>query len=319
MQPLITIIIPVYKIEKYLDECVESVVNQTYKNLEIILVDDGSPDTCPQICDKWAEKDKRIIAVHKENGGVSTARNAGLKIAKGDYIGFIDGDDYAESDWAEFLLNLVLEYDADISRCSYSFDYCGREENKTNEVSDKIVTFNSRDEILETLVPSGFKSRVLWNKLYKKEILDGVKFNPSLRYCEDTAFNFLAMKNANKMVAHDLPKYHYRIFDEQNSSNYKFSLITMNALDVILADECCPRGMYYRYYWYGSRQLIYAYQNHDKETYAEAYKRVTAKSVKKPICKELKKEKRLKDYINYIAILHLPALYEKFIKIRYWK
>ena len=114
-KPLITIIIPVYKVEDYLDKCVESVVNQTYKNLEIILVDDGSPDNCPKMCDDWAKKDKRIKVIHKENGGLSDARNKGIDIAKGEFITFIDSDDYVENNYVEFLYNLVRENHAEIS------------------------------------------------------------------------------------------------------------------------------------------------------------------------------------------------------------
>ena len=92
----ISVIVPVYNVEKYLDRCVESIVNQTYKNLEIILVDDGSSDNCPQLCDEWTQRDERIKAVHKQNGGLADARNAGLEIAAGDYVGFIDADDYID-------------------------------------------------------------------------------------------------------------------------------------------------------------------------------------------------------------------------------
>ena len=95
-EPLISVIVPIYNVEKYLNRCIESIVNQTYKTLEIILVDDGSPDNCPQICDEWKEKDNRIKVIHKKNGGLSDARNAGLDIAQGEYIAFVDGDDFLE-------------------------------------------------------------------------------------------------------------------------------------------------------------------------------------------------------------------------------
>ena len=116
--PKISVIVPVYKVEKYLDKCVESIVNQTYKNLEIILVDDGSPDNCPAMCDEWAEKDERIRVIHKENGGLADARNAGMDIATGDYIGFVDSDDWIEPNMYEVLLKNALKYDADISTIS---------------------------------------------------------------------------------------------------------------------------------------------------------------------------------------------------------
>ena len=117
---LISVVVPVYKVEKYLDECVQSIVNQTHRNLEIILVDDGSPDRCPQLCDEWAEKDSRIRVIHQKNGGLSAARNAGLDVAKGDYIGFVDSDDYIAPDMYEQLLIPLLKENKKTSCCLIS-------------------------------------------------------------------------------------------------------------------------------------------------------------------------------------------------------
>ena len=121
--PLISIIIPVYNVEKYLAKCVESVINQTYKKIQIILIDDGSTDNSGKICDDFKLKDNRIEVIHKKNGGLSDARNAGLKIVKGDYIGFIDSDDYIEKDMYETLLCLLIENNADISIVSFVFNF----------------------------------------------------------------------------------------------------------------------------------------------------------------------------------------------------
>lgn len=115
MDPMISVIVPIYNVEKYLARCVDSIVNQTYKNLEIILVDDGSPDRCPQVCDDYAEKDSRIKVVHKKNGGLSDARNAGMAVATGEYISFIDSDDWIETSMFELLLNNIFQYDCEIS------------------------------------------------------------------------------------------------------------------------------------------------------------------------------------------------------------
>ena len=115
---LISVIIPIYNVEQYLKECLESVINQTYRNLEIILVDDGSKDKSGKICDEYKNKDERIKVVHKENGGLSDARNAGMKIATGKYIQFIDSDDFIDKDMIETLYNLIIENEADISMCS---------------------------------------------------------------------------------------------------------------------------------------------------------------------------------------------------------
>lgn len=119
-EPLISVIVPVYNVEKYLDKCVDSIVNQTYKNLEIILVDDGSPDNCPKMCDNWAKKDKRIKVIHKENGGVSSARNVGIDNAKGEYIGFVDSDDWTEKKYIQKLYEVLIQENADIALCGYN-------------------------------------------------------------------------------------------------------------------------------------------------------------------------------------------------------
>ena len=113
----VSIIIPVYKVEPYIDECLNSIVNQTYSNLEIILVDDGSPDTCPQKCDEWASKDSRIRVVHKQNGGLSSARNAGMDVATGDFFMFVDSDDFIESNMVESLLDIHKKQESDITCC----------------------------------------------------------------------------------------------------------------------------------------------------------------------------------------------------------
>ena len=145
----ISIIVPVYKTEQYLDRCVESIVNQTYNNLEIILVDDGSADNCPAMCDKWAEKDNRIKVIHKENGGVSSARNAGIDAASGEYIGFVDGDDWIDTDMYDFLMS-HFDDDTDIVRCSYRKVY---ENSDTEEiVNDGNVKKMKADDFLIDLI-----------------------------------------------------------------------------------------------------------------------------------------------------------------------
>ena len=119
-KPLISVIVPIYNVEEYINKSVRSIVNQTYENLEIILVDDGSSDGCPQICDKWAEQDKRIKVIHKQNGGLSDARNAGIDIMKGEYVSFVDGDDYIDERYIEVLYNNLVKYNADVSQVSFN-------------------------------------------------------------------------------------------------------------------------------------------------------------------------------------------------------
>ena len=117
--PKVSIVVPIYNVEKYLEQCIDSIINQTLKEIEIILVDDGSPDNCPQICDDYVKKDSRIKVVHKTNGGLSSARNAGIEIATGDYIGFVDSDDYIELDMYEKMYNIAIENNVDFVMSDY--------------------------------------------------------------------------------------------------------------------------------------------------------------------------------------------------------
>ncbi len=175
--PKISIIVPVYQVEKYLKKCVNSIRNQTYINIQIILVDDGSTDESPIICDKLAKEDDRIVVIHKKNGGLSDARNAGLEVALGQYIGFVDSDDYIAPEMYEILLRHMEEDQSDISICDY---IRVNEDNLELNNEGKSVVCNrcfSRDEFIEELLkPYGGHFVVVWNKLYKKEIFRTLKF-----------------------------------------------------------------------------------------------------------------------------------------------
>lgn len=188
-EPLISIIIPIYKVEKYLDECITSIITQSYKNLEIILVDDGSPDNCPILCDKWAEHDSRIVVFHKENGGLSSARNAGLRIATGDYISFIDSDDYLENDMYSLLISsLQRNPNCGIASCMLN-KYI---ENTISEYSkswipqgDRIIKYDKFTELTLTCEINF----TVTSKLFRKDVIDGLFFREG-RTNEDTLYIF---------------------------------------------------------------------------------------------------------------------------------
>ena len=182
---LVSIIIPVYKVEEYLDRCLESVVGQTYKNLEIILVDDGSPDNCPKMCDAWAKKDKRIKVIHKENGGVSSARNEGIKNATGDYLTFVDSDDFLSPAFSECIQGISNE-----KYLCFAYNLVDLDS------TTQITPFSSmREKVLTDLnkikVSSGVFNSV-WNKFYLRRIIEknNLKFDTSLVIAEDLKFNF---------------------------------------------------------------------------------------------------------------------------------
>ena len=194
-EALISVIVPVYKVEKYLDRCVSSIVNQTYKNLEIILVDDGSPDSCPEMCEDWAKKDGRIRVVHKENGGLSDARNAGLAVAKGEYISFIDSDDWISEDFYRVLYDTIARTGAELAECDF-VTTAGDE--PADRGSGKVHTKNTL-EAMESHLKDGMFRQVVWNKLYKRSVITA-EFDKG-KYHEDVFWTYKIIASC-KTLAH---------------------------------------------------------------------------------------------------------------------
>ena len=203
---MISVIIPVYNVEAYLRECVSSVRCQTFSDLQIILVDDGSTDSSGAICDTLAAEDSRVQVIHQPNRGVSAARNAGLNAATGDMISFIDADDTLDPDMYEFLLEKMIKYDADISHCAYRH-IVGDEVRLVHDT--KQIYPQSGEEALRCLVGSKLFVGSLWNKLYRKEVLKGLYFDENIKINEDILYNYYAFKNAANTVFVDDAKYNY--------------------------------------------------------------------------------------------------------------
>lgn len=203
-ESMISVIIPVYKVEPYLHRCLNSVVNQSYRNLEIVLVDDGSPDNCGTICDEYATYDPRIQVIHKENGGVSSARNAGLSVARGEWIGWIDSDDWIEPDMYEYLLRYAQSSGADIA-------VCGRYECYQNHSVfrgwEKEKLLNT-EESLELLLKNDIMQNFLWDKLWRKELFGGITF-PEGKTFEDIAVMHQLFERAKSTICLPEGKYHY--------------------------------------------------------------------------------------------------------------
>lgn len=207
---LISVIVPVFRVEPYLRRCVDSILVQTHKNMEIILIDDGSDDNCPQICDEYARLDSRIVVVHKENGGLSSARNAGLDIARGDYIGFVDSDDAIEKDMYEVLLETMLSNDADVAICDFE-KWDGVSD--TEHHSDTYTTQSySHDEMLRLFfrVDQPVLYTSVWNRLYKKSAISDVRFTFGV-INEDVDFSYKIFLNCNKVSITDACKYKYLV------------------------------------------------------------------------------------------------------------
>jgi len=202
--PLISIVVPVYKVEKYLDRCIRSMTEQSYRNLEIILVVDGSPDASSAICDAWAAKDSRISVIHKENGGAGLARNDALDRARGELIGFVDSDDYIAPDMYETLYAL-LQQGADIAECGYvstEDDHAAFDENGD-------VTFYTAEEAMGCNIQDTVFRQLIWNKLYRREMVGEIRF-PVGRKIDDEFFTYRVLGNAKKLALTTKRCYAYR-------------------------------------------------------------------------------------------------------------
>ena len=203
---LISVIVPIYMVEEYLPLCIESIINQTYKNLEIILIDDGSKDRCGELCDKYAQKDSRIIVIHKDNGGLSDARNAGIKIASGHYITCVDSDDYIAVDMVENLYNSIAGYDADISICGMK-KTSNRDEDLYKETAFDVKVMSPDQAIEQGLYNTSFPLSA-WGKLYSAKLFEGIEY-PVGKLYEDLFTTYRLFLKAQKIVFHSKVGYFY--------------------------------------------------------------------------------------------------------------
>lgn len=228
MNDLITVIIPVFNVEKYLEKCLSSVVNQTYKNLEIILVNDGSTDRSLDICKKFEAYDKRIKIITKQNEGLSFARKTGFYSANGKYIVFVDSDDWLDLDYCEYLYNLAKKSDADIATCKYYINDDVTEENfSTVELKGK--------EILQSYYNYPYIKCCVWNKIYKKKILYEDFFDNDVRTTEDVIFTCKALLAAKKLVCSSESKYHYNV---TNVNSTMRAHLTKKKIDDMYLGHC---------------------------------------------------------------------------------
>ena len=207
MNDLISVIVPVYKVEKYLRRCIESILAQTHKNIEMLLVDDGSPDGSGAICNEYAEKDSRVRVFHKENGGVSSARNLGLREAKGQYIGFVDADDYIDMTMYETLLNNLIKESADISVCSYYQEDDNGVFHKHWPQDDYLTI--SGDRQIEYLIANRYYTCSSCDRLFKKALLSGLQFDETKKVYEDLLFLYEVAKKSSATVFTSTPLYYY--------------------------------------------------------------------------------------------------------------
>lgn len=229
--PAVSVILPIYCVEKYLEQCIDSILVQTCSDLEIILVNDGSTDHCGNICDKYSAKDSRIRVIHKKNGGVSSARNAGLDIAVGEYIAFIDPDDTVHSRYIEILLDLCQRYDCDIAQC----DFLAIAEDSVKlpfGQRQRIDILNNR-QALSKLCSANEEVRyvVPWGKIYKRDLFDNIRY-PIGRIHEDEFTTYLLFWKARKIVITNQYLYYY-IQRATSIMGQKFSISRLDVLDAL--------------------------------------------------------------------------------------
>ena len=211
-QPLISVIVPVYNVKEYLERCALSILNQTYKNIEVILVDDGSADGSGELAEEIAKRDSRIKVIRKANGGVSSARNAGLDAATGEYIGFVDGDDYVDKEMYGFLLGLITENNAQIACCGFKKDSGNQPEDvKERPAAEISLSIYGKIEAQRLLAEEKVFAVSVCDKLFARKITDKVRFNTDISFGEDFLFCFAAFDNCVKVVLSDRKYYHYYI------------------------------------------------------------------------------------------------------------
>ena len=220
----LSIIVPIYNVEKYLRKCLDSLVDQTLNGIEIILIDDGSKDSSPSICDEYAKKYKNIIVKHIENSGVANARNVGLTLATGQYITFLDSDDYIESNMYELMYNKAISQKFDIVGCNVDIVY----PTYNNEISSGILECNNDEELKKNILINSYA--VIWNKIYKKSLIQGIKFKDKCNFCEDVDFLYRVLPLADSFANIDLPLHHY--IQREGSLTYVYDKKLYQLIDI---------------------------------------------------------------------------------------
>ncbi len=229
MEEKISIIIPVYKVEKYLERCVDSILAQSYGNLEVILVDDGSPDSCPEICDRYQQQDRRIQVIHRENGGLAAARNSAIERATGEYLVFVDSDDQVHRDYIKNLYQIITQAQADLGICGYEDQYEGMEHSFSADMKiEETVCFGRIDGLKALLYQVPFDNS-MWAKIYRKHLFDDLRM-PQGRLYEDFAIMYRLFCRADRIAYNPYKGYGYLhrgdgIMEEQ------FSLRKMDLID----------------------------------------------------------------------------------------
>ena len=245
--PLISVVVPIYMIDRYVGICIESLLNQTYKNLEIILVDDGSKDRCSEICDLYALKDARIKVIHKENGGLVSARKAGVLAATGRYIGFVDGDDWVGQGFYQSLYNSICQNDCDVAIAGFSRDLFNQTKSIYNTVPSGYYEGEALEQVFKEMISYGEfyrhgVSTYHWNKLFKREIVlkHQLKISDDVSIGEDAVVVYATLLDCKRICITDNTAYHYRQREDsmlKSSVDFEKEMIRVRALYQNLSDS----------------------------------------------------------------------------------
>lgn len=224
----VSVIVPIYKVEKYIHRCIESILNQTYTNLEVILVNDGSPDNCGDIIDNYEKKDTRVKIIHKQNGGLSDARNAGMKIASGDFVVFVDSDDWIENNMIESMVQAMKHYEADIVQSAFYYAYEDKRliDNRYYSTKDEPVILDNKSLMYELVINEKVKN-FAWGKLYKTNLIKNIPFKKGVLF-EDVFWAHRVMHSVNTYVIMHDPLYNY--FQRDDGIVAKYSPKNMDIL-----------------------------------------------------------------------------------------
>lgn len=223
--PLISIIVPVYKTGKYLEQCLQSLILQSYEKIEIILIDDGSPDDCPQLCDQWGKKDKRIRVIHGKNQGISAVRNLGIDLARGEWIMFVDSDDYCDRCFCEKMLTTAIEHNSDIVSCNFYYSWDNIQLLRTGHMSVKgtVTDFTNIQILQQRFMHESIDLLVVWNKLFRKKLFfltnEKIRF-PVGKLAEDVAITYKLYYYANRITIISTPLYYYRQHKGSLTTNF---------------------------------------------------------------------------------------------------
>lgn len=311
--PKISIIVPIYNVEPYLHRCVVSILNQTFTDFECILVDDGSPDKCEEICDEYAKKDKRIRVIHKPNGGLSDARNAGLNIAKGEYIGFVDSDDWIHPQMYEILYKGIVKNDVKLSICAY-------EEVDTVEKFEPIENISfSKHYGLDFLVEDNITAVVAWNKLYHRSLFKDIRY-PVGRIHEDEFTTYKILYKAEK-IAFCRDKLYFYFHNPNGITKSEYSLKRLDAVDALEERHLFfKQHQLSKYYRWSVEGLLKVYYWHyvltgEKEDFRKVHSKLIHKLRKTLIIETQKCHVSIRNYGFYCEVA-FPRVVNAYRKLK---